>query len=277
MSAIRTRVAQALFGDNAFCGCSVNEELAGTDGWASVFSLAIGGPRLCREDATLVEDLAVCSLAADPRIWPLKMTRIVASYGAPLPAIAVGHLALEGAIVGSEPTGRAAETLVAWAAELGDDPSPESVEAHVAALLSKGRAAGFGVAFRGRDERVDAIRACLKTRGRDEGRHWKLVAAMDAVMQKRTRVQLNLAMASAAVLLDLGFTPVQIRMWMSAYLDVCFYANAVEGAESRAPELLVVPAADVTYVGRPPRTSPRAIAKRTLDSQAPALNETAYR
>lgn len=274
---ITTRVAHADGGDNAFRGFSVNEELAGRDGWTSAISLAFGGPRLDPSTAAIVEDLAVCSLAADPRIWPLKMARLVASYGVTLPAMAVGHLALEGAIVGAEPTGAAAEILVAWTAKLGDDPTIEELEAHIDEALARGRVPGFGVAFRGHDERVEAIKQCLSARAFSPGRHWRLVSRLEEVMITRTKVRLNLAMASAAVLLDLGYAPKQIRMWMSAFLDVCFYANVVEAADQKSPELLAIPNEAIAYVGRSARTSPRALAKKTLDSQSPVLAEPVFR
>ena len=277
MKPISTRVARADEGENAFRGYAVNAELAGRTRWATAFSLAIGGPRLNDDDAALVEDLAVCSLAADPRIWPLKMARLVASYGVTLPAIAVGHLALEGAIVGAEPTKRAAETLLEWSACVGESPGPDRVEDLLEDLLSKGRAAGFGVAFRPRDERVEGIKASLAARNRTGGRHWRLVTALDALMAEKKKVQLNLAMASAAVLLDLGFDPAQIRSWMSAFLDVCFYANASEESVLQSSSLRELPASCIEYVGPAPRLSPRAEAKRTLDSQAPALIEPAFR
>ena len=274
---IKTRVAHADDGDNSFRGSSVNGELAGRDGWTSALSLAFGGPRLAAPTAALIEDLAVCSLAADPRIWPLKMARLVASYGVTLPAMAVGHLALEGAIVGAEPTGAAAEILTEWTSKLGVDPTREALEAHVDEVLSHGRVPGFGVAFRGHDERVEGIKACLAKRGFVAGRHWRLVTRLEEVMIARTKVRLNLAMASAAVLLDLGYAPKQVRMWMSAFLDVCFYANVVEAAEQKSPELLSIPRGLVAYVGRAARSSPRALAKKTLDSQSPVLAETVYR
>jgi len=274
---IKTRVAHAIAGDNAFRGFSVNDELAGRDGWTSALSLALGGPRLDASTSAIIEDLAVCSLAADPRIWPLKMARLVASYGVTLPAMAVGHLALEGAIVGSEPTGAAAEILIEWSSKLGESPTRERLEAHVSEVMAQGRVPGFGVAFRGHDERVSAIKTCIAKRGVVLGRHWGLVTALEDVMLTRTKVRSNLAMASAAVLLDLGYGPKQIRMWMSAFLDVCFYANVVEAAEQKSPELLEIARETIAYVGRAPRSSPRALAKGTLDSQSPVLAETVYR
>lgn len=277
MKPIKTRVARADDGDNSFRGYTVNAELAGRAGWATAFSLAIGGPRLADEDAAIMEDLAVCILAADPRIWPLKLVRLVASYGVTQPAFAAGHLILEGAVIGTEPTGKAAETLLEWGQVIGEDPGSAQLSAFLEEMLSRGRVSGFGVAFRPHDERVDGIKQCLAARKRTTGRYWKLVVAIDELMGDKRKVRLNLAMASAAVMLDLGFTPIQIRAWMSAYLDISYYANAVEEAELQSESLRQLPLECIDYVGRGPRLSPRAEAKRTLDSDAPALAQPAYR
>ena len=260
MSAIITNVGVAIDGDNVFRGHRVNAELVGYDGGlTSFFSLAFGGRRLTSEEAMFVEDVGVCSAAAaDPRIWPLKLTQVVGSLGAVLPALACGRLSMEGAVMGAEPTGRAAATLVEWGASLGDDPSDEAIKTFLDALLAKGRAAGFGVAFRPRDERVDGLRACVSKRKRDGGRYWRLAMKLDALMQREKHVQINLAMASAAALLDVGFEPDQIGSWMCLYLDACFFANAVESAKRREPSLRRLPDDRIEYVGREARKSPRA-------------------
>jgi Citrate synthase, C-terminal domain len=278
MDSVVTHVGHAVFGENKFRGYGINADLAGHDGWASAFSLAIGGPRLDRADSDVVEDMCVCCLAADPRIWPLKITRLVASYGAVMPAFAAGHLCLEGALVGPDGVGRAAATLAHWYDQLGDDAEDmEAVRRHVDAMLAQGRVAGFGVVFRGRDERVEAITECVEKRGRESGRHWRLAVAIDRVMVERGKVQLNGAMASAAVLLDLGFSAPQIRLLMATYLDICFYANAMEGAEQKSAVLRALPREAVEYVGRAERLSPRAAAKRNYDSQHPVIQEAVFR
>ncbi len=256
---ITTRVARADWGENHFRGYRVNGQLVGTDGWASVLSLAAGGPRLGKEDAALVEDLAICSLAADPRIWPLKAARLVATYGSAFAGIASGHLLLAGAMMGPEPTGAAANLLIELATKLGDRADdPAAVQELVDDLLANGRVPGFGVAFRGADERVNAIKGCIATRGRESGPYWRLLSALEAAVRARRELHVNLGLAAAAVLLDVGMRPDTITFVMSAYLDVCFYANAVEGAEQKSEVLRRLPDDAVRYEGPPPRVSPRA-------------------
>ena len=263
---------------NQFRGYAVNAELVGHDGWASIFSLAVGGTRLSGDDAGVIEDVAVCALAADPRIWPVKVARLVAAYGSPFMGLAAGHAALEGALMGPVPTGGAAEMLLGLRERLGDDvDDPEAIGRLLDELLAKGRIAGFGVAFRGRDERVVAMKECLKRRQRDGGTYWRLIMLLDATMQDKKKLHVNFSMATAAILLDLGYEPRQVTLIMSTFLDVCFYANVLEASEQRSDVMQRVPDSSVEYVGREPRLSPRAEAKRTLDSQSPALAQPAFR
>ena len=275
---IVTHVGHADWNENHFRGHAVNAELVGRDGWASVFSLAVGGPRLKGDDAGVLEDVAVCALAADPRIWPVKVARLVAAYGSPLMGLAAGHAALEGALMGPVPTGAAGAMLIELRARLGDAITSRSAVAElIEESLKRGRVAGFGVAFRGIDERVVAMKDCLRRRHRDDGVHWRLIMLLDEVMAEKKDLHVNFSMATAAILLDLGYSPPQITLIMSTFLDVCFYANVMEGAEQRSESLRELPASCIEYVGRAPRLSPRAEAKRTLDSQAPVLAEPSYR
>lgn len=275
---ISTHVGQAQWGENQFCGHPVRESLAGKAGWASLISLAVGGRRLDADDAALLEDAAVCTLAADPRIWPLKVTRIASSYGGTLAGFCAGHLLLEEAIMGPWPTGMAAQFLIEVSDKLGDRANDsDAINAFVAQELAAGRKLpGFGVPFRRTDERVEALEECLQRRGRADGRFSALSTKLDAAMFAQKNVHRNQSMALAAVFLDLGFTPGQVPILTTALLDLCFYANAVEEAKLQSPSLRKLPGECVEYIGREPRLSPRGEAKRTLDSQAPILAERVF-
>jgi len=278
MPEVETRVGHADWAENQFRGYAVNRDLVGKDGWASIVSLAVSGRRVEGNDAAVLEDVAVCALAADPRIWPVKVARLVSAFGSPLLGLAAGHAALEGALMGPVPTGGAAKMLMGLRERLGDRvEDPATMEQVLDDLLSKGRVSGFGVAFRGVDERVVAMKARLHVHARDGGVYWRLIMALDGIMERKKNLHVNFSMATAAILLDLGYTPDEITLIMSTYLDVCFYANVHEGAQQRSDVLRRLPDACVEYVGRAARLSPRAEAKRTLDSQAPVLSDTSYR
>ena len=154
---------------------------------------------------------------------------------------------------------RGCAMLLGLRERLGDDvDDPEAIGRLLDELLAKGRIAGFGVAFRGRDERVVAMKECLKRRQRDGGTYWRLIMLLDATMQDKKKLHVNFSMATAAILLDLGYEPRQVTLIMSTFLDVCFYANVLEASEQRSDVMQRVPDSCVEYVGREPRLSPRA-------------------
>ena len=108
---IRTRVAHAEWGDNRFYGHSVARDLAGKETWLGLVILGILGRRLSEAERAVVDDLGVALTVADPRIWPLKVSRLVSSYGSTLTALAAGALSLEEARIGHWTTGDSARFL----------------------------------------------------------------------------------------------------------------------------------------------------------------------
>ncbi len=258
---LTTRVGQAIWGDNLFRGHSVTHDLAGRETFWSVLSLAVGGPHLSAADARVLDDVTVCCLAADPRIWPLKAARVAASYGSELTGVAVGMLAADGAHVGPKIIEKTATFLIALADELPVDASPTQVSELLDRWMDERRRIfGFGVPFRDSDERVDALRTCLKLRGRTEGRFWRLIESVGNHLGPNHGLPTNIGAGCCAAMLDLGLSPDQISaiQWMFFY--PCFWANASEGARQRAPILQRLPESSVRYAGAAPRSSPRLLA-----------------
>ncbi|HEY1956459.1 MAG TPA: citrate/2-methylcitrate synthase [Polyangiaceae bacterium] len=273
-----TRVARAEWGDNTFFGLRVGADMAGRDSFMSALGLAAGGPRVSAEDARVLDDVAVCFTAADPRIWPLKIARLASAYGSSRLAYACAHMALEGGMIGPNPAAPAAQLFVDFRRALGDDATDAQIDVEVERhLASGGRFFGFGVPYRPIDERVVALEKSLRERGRTDGPHWKTMRAIERALVARKKLPVNIVGAGAAVELDLGFTPDQIGVLMTMAASLSFMANAVEGAAQRPELLQKLPLETVEYVGRGARLSPRAEAKRTLDSEAPALAQPAFR
>jgi hypothetical protein len=251
-----TRVGRAERGDNRFRGRSVADELAGKVAMAGLFALAVGR-ELSAEHAAVLDDLAGCCLAADPRIWPLKIVRVAASHGDPEVGLCAAILSGPGRH-GPSIVAAAAELLLAVGDEVAGGSTPRDAIARRLASATA-RLPGFGVISRTADERVVAVAACLRRRGREGGRMWSLLEQMDEATFDLRNTRVNIAGALAAALLDLGLAPREIRMVMHAVLLPNFLANAAEGAE-QAPEVLQrMPEEAVRYVGPPPRQSPRAV------------------
>lgn len=273
LPALSTRVGQARHGDNHFFGFSVATELAGCETVTGLIAMSVTGRRLSPEERAVLDDIAVVMTVADPRIWPLKLTRVLSAYGSALPAMAAANLCIERAHIGHFTTGIAAERLVDVANAVGDAVTDEErLSEAVGSLLARhGRFMGFGVPFRAVDERVATLGRCIAARNRERHRYWRLFGAVSAVMLASRGLRPNVGLAVAAACLDLGLTPREISLIAVALGQTDYLANAVEGALQAPGVLRELPADRVRYVGQPARVSERSSQENAgRGSSAPA-------
>ena len=262
---VDTRVAHAGFDEHRFQGHGVFGELAGGTSTAGMFALALTGRVLSSEDCAMIDDFVACATMADPRIWPLKVTRTLAAYGKSMPAFAAGNLATDEAAVGPA----SVEVAMHQLRELvrltdGAVQDPAAVRRAFAELRQMTpQLAGFGVPFRARDERVEAVCARVRARGRDQRTHWALLETLRACLREgEKKLELNMASAIAAIALDLGFEPEIGALFGSVLVAPCFLAHAREGALQSSSALRILPIDRVEYVGRSRRSSRERIETR---------------
>lgn len=268
VASLVTRVGHASWGDNLFRGYSVDTELAGKLGMWGIVSLSIGGPRLDATDEGVLDDIAACSLAADPRIWPMKLARLGSAYGRYTMGLFTGMLGTDQAHVGIYAVTGIARLLLELGQRLDEGSTLESEVERV--LARERRFPGFGVPFRDEDERVVSLRRCIEARGRAGRRYWSLATRIEAHLSRQRRLSLNFATALGSLLLDLGFSVEQVSP-MSAFAVIPnFLANAFEGAQQRPEALQRLPDQVIAYVGTPPRESPRARAFRDATTSGSA-------
>jgi hypothetical protein len=213
----------------------------------------------------VLDDLAVVMTVADPRIWPLKLVRVVSSYGACLAAFAAGTLCLDEAFVGHFTTGAAAQLLFETRRALGDRCFElEAVSEHVRVLLAPGkRLLGLGVPFRPVDERVVMLMERVAARGRAELPCWRLFLLFQTALERVKKLRPNIGLAAAALCLDLGYAPRECAVLVASLGSTDFLANAVEGSLQAPAVLRELPNSAIVYRGRDPRTSPRLRASWT--------------
>jgi hypothetical protein len=252
-----TRVGRAEWGENRFRGYAVLGELRG-ESWWSLLSLSVGGRRLTREAAGVLDDVARAFLAADPRIWPLKAIRLLSSYGSQDVALGGAYVFFEGARVGPAAVGRSAH-LLWWLREQGAGEGSAVTRDLLARRSELGeRIDGFGVAARPFDERLQALACDLEARGRTTGAFWTILRHAEQAMRELRGLPANIALGVAAACLDLGFSPDQVQGLACVIALPPLLANAFEGAR-QVPELLrVLPLEHVHYAGPTRRQSPRA-------------------
>ncbi|HEY5956893.1 MAG TPA: hypothetical protein VIV60_10085 [Polyangiaceae bacterium] len=222
-------------------------------------ALSVLGRRLSTEDCAVIDDAIAVSTLADPRIWPLKLTRLVASYGRAGPAIAAGLLTLEEARIGPWTLSKAAQFLVdlhARLAKVDDDKTTVNGVLH-ALIQDRSLLWEFGTPFRAYDERLVAFRECMSKRGRDRLPYWRTMLVAIGSIQDKLAIEPNISLGVAAAFLDLGILVEEMGPLSFAVVFHMFLGHGTEGARDATAAIRELPDEYVSYVGRPPRSSPR--------------------
>jgi hypothetical protein len=257
---MHTNVAIHLRGDNLYFGHSTAHGLLGTETVTGLLAMAATGRRPLPEERIMLDAIAVAGCSADPRIWPLKLTRLVSSYGGTLAGLSAGQLALEGKQIGPWVIGHAAGELVTLRERIGDrfEVAAAVEEAAREHAAKRPRISGYGVPVRERDERLEALRGAVLKLGRQTLPYWSLQEALSTAVMRQWGAHPNVAIGIAAVLLDLGYTPLQASAVTTFVNQNVFAANAFEAAQQREPLMQKLPDECVSYVGPPLRASPRS-------------------
>lgn len=254
-----TRVGHIAYQDNRFCGHAVFGELARGDDAIDLIALAFGRHPLSADDRQAMRAIAVSLTSPDARVWPLKLTRTLASYGNVYAGFHGAQLATMSQRMGPHTAAGAARALVWLRDQLGPDPSPgPALSEAVGQLLARTpRLAGFGVPFRPEDERVLGMRAMLAGHPVERRPFWRLHGLLADEVRVRQRVEPNVASAAAALILDLGVAPHRAGVFLAQMMAHVFMAHALESADDPASPLRALPAGAVDYQGPPPRHTGR--------------------
>jgi hypothetical protein len=257
---IATKVGVGVGPDNFFFGCSVAKQLSTGETMGGLIALSVMGRRLPPEESAVLDDLAVAIVSADPRVWPLKLTRLTAALGRTFPAFASGMLALDSEFMGPASAGLAASHLVELGALLElRSGAADAVDSAIPLFLERhSRMAGFGVPFRPYDERLEVLRHMMTRRQRASLRYWVLGLRVAEWFETHRGLKPNLSLGVAAAMLDLGMVPDEISAGSLLLQAPVVMAHALEGARQRSAVLRRLPRRCVRYVGAPPRRSPRA-------------------
>jgi hypothetical protein len=263
---VPTRSAHWGWDEHRYFGHRVFEDLTGTESMTGLMAVSVIGRRLPADCCGVLDDAAAALTLADPRIWPLKLTRVIAAYQSPIPALCAGMLLENEARIGPWAFLEASRVLLELHAAIGE--AAGEVERVVSAYLTEHSFVwGFGTPFRGRDERLVAFRRCMQSRGRDGLPYWKTMEEVAAAVTKAKKAEPNMGIAVAAALLDMGLEPREILMLVVALMQHMFFAHALDGARSDATALRELPVDYVKYEGRSPRESPRAKQSQPMDAR----------
>lgn len=196
--------------------------------------------------------IAAIISAADARIWPIKLGRIVATLGNPLAGVAASFAASEGLTA-----------LGPWTAKLsaefqqgmlGEVDRGLTIDA---AVQSARHFVGWGVPLRKHDERYQRLHEEIVRLGRSERKFWRFHLELCDVIRRTRGIEPNISAGIAAALLDVGImSPMKIGVLATSLCVHIFAAHAVESAEQGYEAYRSLPRDDVEYIGVPPRPVP---------------------
>ncbi len=258
--AIRTTVGCAGVGDNYFKGHALIAELAGVASASSLMSMAIDGPPLDETSEVVLDYLAAVNMVPDPRIWPFKICRLASSYGSPLVAQGIARLAMESSFLGANAVAGAARMIVDAVETLGERiDDDDAVDDYVARCFeTMDKLPGFGVVARERDERDLALDDWYTRYADGGGPFWHASRRLIAAAERLRGLHPNVGQPWAAVLLDLGYDPMQVKMLVMRDADITLSAVAWEGIAQQSAGLRRLDDRYSNYTGAAPRSSPRA-------------------
>ena len=226
---IETRVGLIQADDNRFLGRSVCEELYPTvtdlgELWGRALGLTFADP-LDREALRLC---ALATTSPDARVWPLKLSRLLASAGEPVAGYVGAQLLNSSRLMGPG-VGRGCAEALCFVADREEALGLEG------ALLawkerSGGRMMGFGVPLRPTDERLRALWGWVEASPLSARPWWQRGLRVAEVGRRVFGAEPNIALGLAALMLDAGLPADRCGLAIGLFTGPAFLAHAIEAA-----------------------------------------------
>jgi len=230
MDPIYTHVGTILAGDNRFLGHSVYEE------WISIVKgpedpllRVLGVKELNSLNREVFRLLSLCVISSDARVWPLKLTRLLSSWGNPLVGYLGSQLVATSNVMGPGATTNAAKCLQFVNKTIGSCFSTEAIKSAIEEWICKTGMplAGFGVPFRGIDERRAALLHFVGNGPISKRAYWQL---HEKIVLAQSPVPPNCILSFAAMLLDAGVPAERCGFAVTVFMSHVFLAHAIEAA-----------------------------------------------
>jgi hypothetical protein len=257
---ITTTVGHYSTDELRYRGKRVFAELLGRSSYGQILMLGLTGKFLDGEEMATVDDMLAAMASADPRLWPFKVARVASAFGTGAYGVAATFVTSQGGIFGTNRLEGAARWLVMLQQRAGANPITDDV---IVSVLDEGDQ-GFGVLYRRRDERFEALMVQIEKRGRHELPFARLCRHAVRVARAQRRLEVHVYLGIAALCLDLGMSAHEIAMFGLVVLFHNALANAVEGAAQQPHILRELPRDRLDYRGRASRVSPKAASESRL-------------
>jgi len=252
-----THAGHIAYGRNRFCGADVFDTLARTVVTPTdLLMRAFGARALDDADREVLRAVALALTSPDARVWPLKLTRVLASHGNPYAGFYGAQLASFTELIGPNAGASAARALATISAEVDDPADVAHVDAVIARYLEpRPIIGGFGVPFREEDERLVELERLLAGHPITIRKPWLLSHALRRALLRRSDLRPNVVSPLAAIALDLWIAPHRAGMFISVMMTHTFAAHALEACDLDTELLREIDVSHIDYRGRAPRRS----------------------
>ena len=248
--AIKTRVGVHVGDTYLFFGKAV-ESFRGQSHW-SMLAQALGDGPISKSDSHFLDEIFVALLAPDPRIWPIKAGRMVASYGDPYAGLACANNLLALGVGGPSHTKQDAKLLL----ETKANPNERVA---LVRRLAKEENTTFRVFYRNADERHMLLKAWTLDTELSTRPHYKLMLEIeDEVLSVAKQKSTSVTFSLAAVLLDMGISAENTGHFAVLGVTPQIFANTLEAAIRKEYEYRKLASKVIHYDGAKPRRSTRS-------------------
>jgi hypothetical protein len=213
--------------DHELRGRLVFKGLAQQKSFIQVAALAIAGVDLSDSDAELLDEIGVIAQLADPRIWPLTVSRRIAVNGGAAGDALIAGLA---ALTTEQMTGLPAAGFIRFLDRVeGLVERGGTVDSVVDGVLARGeRIAGVGrPVLLGIDERVPPMLDAIQRHQRAGGSSMRLMREVGSALERAKGLRVNSGGVYGALVRDLSFSADAAATFALLYFVVPLLTHSV--------------------------------------------------
>lgn len=246
---LKTQVGACWPGSRAiFRGVDLHGDIQGID-WLALYVFGITGRRFSVQEVTLLHGIWTLTSYPDARLWNNRVAALTASArSAAVLGLSAAIAVSEAGVYGGGPGLRAIDffSRAGQAVQAGQD-----IRSFVHHELASRRIYGYGRPINSNDERLPALVALVKAQQMDGGRHYQLAFAVEDILvtERKPFLKMNYAALTAALAVDMGFTPRQYQLFNILKTLGGMPPCIVEAAEKPQGTLFPTPCLDITYEG----------------------------
>lgn len=253
---LRTAVGACWPGSHAlFRGLNLHTELQDSD-WLGLYVFGLTGRHFSPAEIRMLHGIWVLTSYPDTRLWNNRVGALAATTrSSAVLGLAAAVGVTEAGIYGGGPGIRAVDFFQRVGRAVDDG---QELSEFVAEEMKVRRIYGYGRPLNSHDERLSSLRALAESLGFADGKHYRLALAVGEILVRDYKpfLLMNFAGLTAALCVDLGFTPRQYQLFNILKTLAGIPPCILEAAEKPAGAIYPLRCEQVNYIGVSPREWP---------------------